>query len=177
MHFCRAAIAFETNDPKKSLHYKKKALDLQLEVSKRLDTVDIRLARSYHEYGIALIADGDYQSAIDHINISLEIDKSLGAYPYNWNTETNLGLAYTLKRDFQAADEVLVGTLQRRENIYGKDDKESFRYVHSYLLGHLTAHLDQVGFCTLWATCGRLKEDSRRVLTSTKDLLHLLRLR
>jgi tetratricopeptide (TPR) repeat protein len=129
MHFCQGAIAAETNDPEGSRYHKKEALDLQLAVSKRLDTVDIRLARSYHEYAIALIDAGDYQPAIDHINISLGIDKKLGAYPYNWNTETNLGLAYTLKGDFEAADEVLVGTLQRREERYGKNDTESFRYV------------------------------------------------
>ncbi|KAN0095890.1 tetratricopeptide repeat domain containing protein [Hyaloscypha variabilis] len=127
MHFCQGAIAAETNDPEGSRHHKKEALDLQLAVSKRLDTIDIRLARSYHEYAIALIDAGDYQSAIEHIDISLNIDKKLGAYPYNWNTETNLGLAYTLKGDLEAADEVLVGTLQRREERYGKNDTESFR--------------------------------------------------
>lgn len=132
MHFCQAVIAAETNDQDGSRYHKKAALDLQLAVSQRLDTIDVRLARSYHEYAISLIEDGDYQTAIDNIQISLGIDKKLGAYPYNWNTETNLGLAYTLKGDLEAADEVLVGTQQRREEIYGINDTESFRLVHLF---------------------------------------------
>jgi len=127
IHFCLAAIAAETNDHDSRRFHKKQALAKQLAVSKRLDVIDVRLAMSHQEWGIALIQDGQYEDAIEEIWTSLNIDKELGAYPYNWNAETNLGLAYILKGDLEMAEEVLIGTLERREEKYGKNDTDSFR--------------------------------------------------
>lgn len=55
IYFCLAAIVAETNDYDNSRFHKRQALDKQLAVSKRLDVIDVRLAMSYQEWGIALI--------------------------------------------------------------------------------------------------------------------------
>ena len=131
IHFCLGAIAAETNDLERSDYYKKSALDKQTAVSQRLDTLDVRLTRSQSEYAIALIVKEEYDAAIELFRLSIKTDKTLGAYPYNWTAEINLGLAYILKGDFRMADEVLVAAQARREEMYGSMDTMSSGFVTS----------------------------------------------
>ena len=127
IHYMLGAIASETNAHDKSRQHKERAMQLQQETRHKLDVVDPRLARVHSELGFARIQDGDYDAAIATIKESIAIDKQLGLYPYNWVAEVNLGLAYIMKGDLSAAEELLTGTLRRREEKFGKMDTESYR--------------------------------------------------
>lgn len=127
INFCLGAIESETNQHDAARKHKARALELQLATRKALDVVDIRLARCYSEDAIAKIQAGDYDAAVEHLLARLEIDKSLGVYPYNWIAEANLGLAYILQGKLSDADEILSGTLERRETKFGYMDNKDYR--------------------------------------------------
>ena len=136
IHFCLGAIASETNSHTASREHKEKALNLQQQLCRKFDMIDPRLARCHSELGIARIQDGDYKAAIETLERSITIDKQLGQYPYNWVAEVNLGFAYMLDGNLAAADEVLSGTQQRREETFGINDTESYRsaeWIHQPL--------------------------------------------
>ena len=99
----------------------------QLKTREREDVLDVRLARCYNELGTGKMEAGDLQGSIEAFDESLYIDKKLGVYPYNWVCEANLGLSLTYIGDLKRADDVLEGTLRRREEKFGRDDRESYR--------------------------------------------------
>lgn len=129
IHFCLGVIASETNANDISRKHKETALAIQQKTRLKLDVIDPRLARCYSELGLALIQDGEYEAAIDTLEESISIDKSLGVYPYNWVAEVNLGFAYMFRGNLTAAEEILTGTQKRREEIFGKMDTESYRFA------------------------------------------------
>ena len=77
--------------------------------------------------GVALTVDGQYDAAAEAFLESLSIDKQLNVYPYNWVAEVNLGLAYIQQGSLDKADELLTATQERREELFGKMDTESYR--------------------------------------------------
>ena len=126
-HFAMGAITAGTNDHDGSVYHHKCALTEQLKTREREDVLDVRLARCYNELGTGRMEAGDLQGSIDAFLESLRIDKELGVYPYNWVCEANLGLSYIYIGDLEEAEVVLEGTLKRREEKFGKDDRESYR--------------------------------------------------
>src|SRR5439155_22620027 len=97
-----------------------------LAARKSLGIADVRLALCYSEDAIAKIQDCEYDAAIKQILMGQDIDKALGLYPYNWLTEANLGLAYTLQGKLPEADEALSSILERREAMFGYMDNRDF---------------------------------------------------
>jgi len=132
IHFMLGVIGSESNNHAAGRMHKEKALELQKATSKALGVRDVRLARCHREFGAALIHFREYDKAIEEIGKSITIDKELGIYPSSWFCEINLGLAYVLKGDIVRADEVLTGTLERREAKFGKLDEVDIRLVHNF---------------------------------------------
>jgi hypothetical protein len=132
IHFVLGLIGSESDHHEAGRMHKEKALELQNVTCKALDVRDTRLARCHREFGVALIHFREYDKAIEEIGKSLTIDKELGVYPSSWFCEINLGLAYVLKGDIARADEVLTGTLERREAKFGKLDEVDIRLVHNF---------------------------------------------
>jgi hypothetical protein len=90
--------------------------------------INERLALSYSELSICRIQDGMYDEAISLLVRERQIREELGVY-VPLSREANLGLAYMLKGSLGESETLLERSLERRESVYGKDDKESFRYV------------------------------------------------
>ena len=126
IHFCLGTIASETNAHDTSRYHKQRALEIQLQTRRKLDVVDLRLARCYSEMGVALTVDGNYDAAEMFLE-SLSIEKQLGVYPYDWVAEVDLGLAYIQHGFLDKADELLMATRERREQVFGRMDTESYR--------------------------------------------------
>jgi hypothetical protein len=99
---------------------------LQKAISDSLGTVDERLALCYSELSISRIQDGRLEEGVAALLREKEIRMSLGTY-LPLSREANLGLAYMLQGDLDAAESLLVESLNAREKIFGKNDKESFR--------------------------------------------------
>ena len=128
-HFALGAVTAGTNDHDKSVYHHQCALKAQLEMRWREDVLDTRLARCYNELGTGRMEAGDLSGSVEAFLESMRIDKELGAYPYNWVMEANLGLSYTYIGNLVEADVVLTGTLERREAKFGKNDTESYRWA------------------------------------------------
>ncbi|KAL6716568.1 hypothetical protein ACLMJK_006135 [Lecanora helva] len=126
-HFALGAVTAGTNDHDQSVYHHQCALRAQLEMRWREDVLDTRLARCYNELGTGRMEGGDLSGSIEAFLESMRIDKELGVYPWNWVMEANLGLSYTYIGNMDEAEVVLVGTLDRREAKFGKNDTESYR--------------------------------------------------
>jgi hypothetical protein len=126
IHFCLGATAADTNDHEASRRHKEASFKLQKAISDSLGTVDERLALCYSELSISRIQDGRLEEGVAALLREKEIRMSLGTY-LPLSREANLGLAYMLQGDLDAAESLLVESLNSREKIFGKNDKESFR--------------------------------------------------
>lgn len=109
--------------------HKEVALELQRDCSEALDVIDFRLARCLREMAISHIHFGEYDKAVELISQSITIDKEIGIHPPSWFAEINMGLAHLMEGKLDKAEAVLVETLERREEIYGVDDRVNFMSV------------------------------------------------
>lgn len=128
IHFCLGAIAADTNSHAASRVHKEKSFEIQVRISQEFGMINERLALSYSELSICKIQDGKYDEAVDLLIRERQIREELGVY-VPLSREANLGLAYMLKGSLGECETLLERSLERRESVYGKDDKESFRYV------------------------------------------------
>lgn len=126
IHFCLGAIAANTNDHEASLLHKEESFRLQKAISDSLGTADDRLALCYSELAISRIQDGRLEEGVAALLREKEIRVALGTY-VPLSREANLGLVYMLQGKLEAAESVLLQSLDTRVKILGKNDKESFR--------------------------------------------------
>lgn len=126
IHFCLGAIAADTNDHTASRQHKEASFRLQKAISDSIRSVDERLALCYSELAISRIQDGRLDEGVAALHREKEIRQSLGTYK-PLSRESNLGLAYMLQGKYDVAESLLVQSLETREKLHGKNDKESFR--------------------------------------------------
>ena len=126
IHFYLGAIAADTNDHTASREHKEKSLAIQEKISEELGTVDERLAICYSELSISRMQDGRYDEAVAALLRGKEILVTIGSYVPT-SREANLGLAYMLQGRLSECETLLVESLEIREKVLGKNDKESFR--------------------------------------------------
>lgn len=140
IYFCLGAIAADTNDHESSRKYKELSFNLQYNLSQELGVSGERLALAYSERSISRIQDGRIDEGIADLKREKEIRVDLGIY-VPLSREANLGLAYLLKGEIDNCEKLLVDSLETRQQVLGKNDKESFRtgrILHA--LGNLRAH-------------------------------------
>jgi hypothetical protein len=109
---------------------------MRLEHSKTsvLGQRDIRLAMSYNQMGVAHMMMKDYQSAVEVLEKSFEIyslidgdDPVMATLP-----AANMGLALWSLEKCDDADKYLTDMLRKREERFGINDTESFKFVYPH---------------------------------------------
>ena len=126
IHFCLGAIAADINDHEASRRYKESSFDLQYKISQEIGVHDERLALSYSERSISRIQDGRLDEGVLDLKREREIRVALGTY-VPLSREANLGLAYLLQGNLKECEDILDESLETRQQVLGKNDKESFR--------------------------------------------------
>lgn len=101
------------------------------EVTRKKKAEDIRLAIAYNEIGIGWIMNKEYHKAIEAWENAIRVYERL---PDNTGYTralplVNIGLAYWQLGDLNQASEILEQGLGEREEMFGPDDAESFRYA------------------------------------------------
>ena len=96
---------------------------------------DIRLAIAHNEMGIANMLNKEYTQAANYFGRAIDIYRRLPDFTQEMIAlaETNLGLAFWLLGELDQADKILSKTLQVRKDLYGLDDRESFKYASTAL--------------------------------------------
>ncbi len=132
IHYSHGAIATETNQPNACMTHYSAFLKLRQDISCLSNGVeDVRLAIAHNEMGIANMLNKEYSRAAEYFKRAIEIYRGLSDFTQEMISlaETNLGLAFWLLADLDAADSILSKTLQVRKDLYGPDDQESFKYA------------------------------------------------
>lgn len=130
IHYSRGAVATETNEPAACIKHYQALLDVRERVCHISGgQEDLRLAVSYNEMGIAYMLNWNYGQATKFFNYALRIYRKLPEFSQEMTSlaQANLGLAHWLQGQHAIADEVLSQALQVRKDLYGVDDRESFK--------------------------------------------------
>lgn len=90
-----------------------------------------KLAAGYSEYGRALMACGIFTKAAEMFEKSISIRERLPGFKrlQLFNPLRGLALVRWHEGDYEEASELLLGALRDRELAFGRDDKESSRFV------------------------------------------------
>jgi len=126
IYFCLGAIAADTNDHDASRRYKELSFDLQYKISQDIGRSGERLALAYSERSISRTQDGRIDEGIHDLKREKEIRVAMGIY-VPLSREANLGLAYLLQGKLDECEALLMDSLETRQKVLGKNDKESFR--------------------------------------------------
>lgn len=106
-------------------------LKLRQQISKRNQKPDFAFAYAYNQAGCASMMARDSAKGCELFKEALSIWHEIPEYrPGLASMEVaNLGLSYWLLGDLAKASQVLEEGLREREEGFGKDDSESFRYA------------------------------------------------
>ena len=126
IYFCLGAIAADTNNHEASRRYKELSFDLQYKISLDIGKSGERLALAYSERSISRIQDGRLDEGIHDLKREKEIRVAMRTY-VPLSREANLGLAYLLQGNLDKCEALLMDSLETRQKVLGKNDKESFR--------------------------------------------------
>lgn len=133
----------DSSDFDTSRIYKERSLDLVSTICKELETADERLYLAYAERGVSRIQDRRYEEGEADLKEGLRIRKALGNYIPRAG-EATLGWALLAQGKLEECDTLLLESLASREQVLGKDDRESVRTgLILYALGNLRATQNQ----------------------------------
>lgn len=116
----------DSSDFDTSRIYKERSLDLVSTICKELETADERLYLAYAERGVSRIQDRRYEEGEADLKEGLRIRKALGNYIPRAG-EATLGWALLAQGKLEECDTLLLESLASREQVLGKDDRESVR--------------------------------------------------
>lgn len=128
-----SCYANATNDAQESMTNSRRFLELRQQIATKNGCDDGYLAYAYNQLGIAFTMENNYLRAMELFKKAIEIWHSLPTYePGIASMEyANLGLALLELGHVKEASQNLEEGLREREAKYGKDDAESFKFVHS----------------------------------------------
>ncbi|KAM0430140.1 hypothetical protein ACHAPT_006148 [Fusarium lateritium] len=128
MHLTMGALANETNDAQTCLEHNVICLALRKAEAASTNTPDLRLAFAHSQMGIAYMMIKKFALATDYFRQSVAlldiIDADVDDYGF---PVCNLGLAYWIQGELDAADKTLTDLLKQREEAFGKLDKVSYK--------------------------------------------------
>lgn len=136
--FNLANVASETNQFKVCLRHVREHLKLRLllDANNPLPSADTGIA--YSSLGLGLLLTGDYEEAVKQCDISLGIyerrPETLDGSFYPTFPHIHRALALAGAGRPSEAEDGLLGVLQWREEQFGPDDVESFKYSPSNFL-------------------------------------------
>jgi tetratricopeptide (TPR) repeat protein len=125
------AIANETNDAVACLKHNTRLFEIRQEVYAQNGIKDYRYASGYAQLGIALMMNKELDRAIKAFGDSLEAFSQTS----NFNKDmlsvplADIGFALWLNGDLELAAEKLEGGIRDREELFGKNDRVSFKFV------------------------------------------------
>lgn len=132
---------------------------------------DFSLAYAHNQMGCAWMMAGDYQKGCELFQEALRIWKSNPMYKKGLASMeyANLGLSYWLLGQLDQASRILEEGLKEREEGFGVDNPELFRYTamclppFSDMATDINVLADQAGFCMQWAMFVPVKRSLTRV--------------
>lgn len=122
------ALSNETNDAQSCLGHNILCLALRKAEAAKNNKPDLRLAFAHSQMGIAYMMIRKYALATEYFKqcigmlSGLEVDVDEFGFPV-----CNLGLAYWVQGELDAADKTLTDLLLQRERRHGKLDKVSYK--------------------------------------------------
>lgn len=133
LYYARGAYAAETNNLEVAYKSNISFLNLRIEISQtsEMGRRDPLLAQAYNQAANAHMDRAMISEAIELYEQSIAVFKSLDGFsePVATIVIANLGTAFWLKERYEDASNILTRNLKAREEEFGKDDTQSFRYT------------------------------------------------
>ena len=125
IHYSTGATAIDLNAADQVMFHYSAFNDLRLKIGRQ----DAFLAHSYNEKGNAYMVNKQYDKGLEAYKKAKEAYEQLPDFTVLMLplVVANLGLANWFLGDYDAAVEILLKGLRRREEAFGVDDNESFK--------------------------------------------------
>lgn len=122
------ALSNETNDAISCLDHNILCLKIRKDEAEKEKKPDLRYAFAHSQMGIAYMMVRRFAQATEYFKQSIALLKSIDVDPDEFGFPVcNLGLAYWVQGEFDAADETLTDLLLQRERLHGKLDRVSYK--------------------------------------------------
>lgn len=122
------ALSNETNDAQSCLEHNILCLSIRKAESVKNNKPDLRLAFAHSQMGIAYMMVRKFALATEYFKQSVELLKVVEVDLDEFGFPVcNLGLAYWIQGELNAADKTLTDLLLQRERLHGKLDKVSYK--------------------------------------------------
>ena len=122
------ALSNETNDAQSCLEHNILCLAIRKAEAGKHNKPNLRLAFAYSQMGIAYMMVRKFALATEYFKQSVELLKTIKVDLDEFGFPVcNLGLAYWIQGEFDAADRTLTDLLLQRERLHGKLDKVSYK--------------------------------------------------
>lgn len=131
IYYTLGAISNEINDGPNCLHFNLIFFEMRKEYAKKAGKPDVRLAAAHSQIGIAYMMTGRIALATEYFKQSVSLFRSLEDFHIDMLgfPMANLGLAYWIQGQLEAAEEIFTEALADRERAFGKMDTVSYKYV------------------------------------------------
>lgn len=128
MHLTMGALSNETNDAMACLKHNIICLDIRKSEAAKGRLPDLRLAFAHSQMGIAYMMVRKFALATAYFKQSVKMLKIINVDEDEYGFPMcNLGLAYWIQGEFDAADQTLTDLLLQRERLHGKLDTVSYK--------------------------------------------------
>ncbi|KAL2359406.1 hypothetical protein RJZ56_007744 [Blastomyces dermatitidis] len=128
MHLTMGALSNETNDAQSCLEHNIICLTRRKAEAGKNNKPDLRFAFAHSQLGIAYMMIGKFALATEYFKQCIEMIKGLDVDVDEFGFPVcNLGLAYWVQGELDAADETLTDLLMQREKRHGKLDRVSYK--------------------------------------------------
>jgi hypothetical protein len=132
--FCCGSHASDTNHFKLHMDFAQKHFDQRMKVEQRKSSLGLGTGMAYSEMGLACLLNNMYEKAIEYSITARQINEKTpeflsGSYWPFFAIIHHAQALIGLDREDEAVDMILE-TLRWREEKYGPNDTESFKYCH-----------------------------------------------
>lgn len=128
MHLTMGALSNETNDAQSCLEHNIFCLAIRKDEAAKHGKPGLRLVFAHSQMGIAYMMVRKFALANEYFKQSVALLKSIEVDPDEFGFPVcNLGLAYWIQGDLDAADKALTELRDQRERLHGRLDTVSYK--------------------------------------------------